>query len=381
MNLDRADGHEEAACDLLVGQSVRRQLDDTPLRGRQLARLLDAAPADAFELRTRLLRPSGRPELVELIRSLLERTTGCTPLLQPTLRPPEAEQRPRPIEPKTERAVRRGRIRQRRRSGRFMTLRKLQQCLATFHTHETPRVLLLLRQLTQANELHQRLHQVGGSRKDSGLVNPLAAGVLPHFTQTLHRPRRLTREQRRDPARPQHLQDVPLEARAPCASDGFRRPALRLVGEAPTGGDQRTAAVVARPDRQVVLVGRLVEQPRAIVPRADAQLELTEVQAQKRVRHGLAALVREREQSYQRRARPADVPPPGEPLSASAIRREGEVRGGLRDVAETLAEIIDRASTEAAGPGEGIQGAALDLRPCTSPISSASSARASAAGI
>src|SRR4051812_14857701 len=212
MNLDGTNGDEEAAGDLLVGETVCRELDHAPLSRRQLVRpLFASAASDAHQLGTRLLRPAQGTQLVEPGRGLLERAACRAPLLHPALSPSESEAGARGVEAKPQRAVPVGGIGEIRRRLVEAGGRKPDESAAALRTRQTPWMFLLFREPAQAlchpsrllelAQLYERLDQIGCNREGAGLVHSLALHVLPDGREALGCARRFGREQRSDPSR------------------------------------------------------------------------------------------------------------------------------------------------------------------------------------
>src|SRR5581483_10031830 len=142
MDLDRVDGHEQLAGDLLVGQPLRGELRDPSLCLRQTSGRLGPAGAHTRQLRPRFFDPTGSAELAEDRRRSLEALAGRAPLPQAALGATEDEERPRLVEAKPERVV--GRC---SRPGAVLV--EADERLAALCAREAPRVCLLARQLRQ----------------------------------------------------------------------------------------------------------------------------------------------------------------------------------------------------------------------------------------
>src|SRR5262245_34298463 len=105
MELDGADADDERLRDLLVRETLRGEPGDATLGRGQLARRRTPTGADALELRTSMLGPTRRSQLVECRCRALQRRAGGAPLPRASLLPSEDQQRPRRIEREPEAGV------------------------------------------------------------------------------------------------------------------------------------------------------------------------------------------------------------------------------------------------------------------------------------
>ena len=211
--------------------------------------------------------------------------------------------------------------------------------------------------LVHLAELRERLDEIGRDGEGARVLHALALGVGPRPAQRLGGGLGLAREEPRDPEGTRGLEVVPANAGGLGARDRLGRPPPRLAGIPAAGGEQRAAALVHRPQEELVHGGLLplAEEPFRFVPRADPELELAHVEALQRVGQRLAPLVGNRPQPAQRRARLARLASPHQPLAGDPLRRRGDVKGGVGDRPEPVAHVVDRTTGDAPGPAERLE--------------------------
>jgi hypothetical protein len=184
----------------------------------------------------------------------------------------------------------------------------------------------------QRTQLRECLDEVEGDREHAGFVDLLALCVFPHRAQALDCSLGLVSQHRSDGGRSQALQLVPPRPDRRRGPGRFRRPSFDFAGATRARRQQGPAALVHRPELQLA-VSRLrpfVQQARRCLPIPDPQLELAQVQARQRIRHWLAPLVGQRQQSRQLRSRLAHLAPPNEPLARDPLSGCRNVFGCIR---------------------------------------------------
>ena len=295
------------------------------------------------------------------------------PLAQPALRASEAEQRARAIEAEAERAV-----------GVAASASAVRRVLAVAPGGEPtsaaqrspspgPTGWSRLGELAQAirhglrllelAEVDERLDEIRRDRERArARRRPRAGGAPRRPRQALLGRARGRPRAAPDALRARRLEDVPVEPGPLGPRDGVGGPPLASRREAAAGGGERAAAVVARPDEQLAVAVPLVEQSRGLVPVAARS------SSSQRCRRWSAYEIGSPRSSATESSRPASRAPPrrararrGADRRRAPARRRGT--GRVRDLVEALAEVVDRASAEAARPGERVQGGTLDLRP------------------
>ena len=237
-------------------------------------------------------------------------------------------------------------------------------------------MLLLLRErrqppghracLLEVADLDERLDEIRRDGVRARVVHAFPLRPHPDGAQAVGRTGRVVREESGHTPCAERFEHVPSVPRPLRKRDRLGRPALRLARVPATGGKERAAALVHRPEQQLALgeLRPLVEQALGLVPAAGAQLELAQVEPLERVRRGLAALVRHHHEPRQRLPRRSDLAPPDEPLTRDPLGRLRDVEGVVRGAAEALAQIVDGVSAHAARPRQGVERDALDVRPC-----------------
>ena len=79
------------------------------------------------------------------------------------------------------------------------------------------------------------------------------------------------------------------------------------------------------------------------------------MEAKQGERHLLPALVRQLEHPLEQGPRRPDLAAPHQPLRSDPLRRHREMERSVRDAQEPVAEVVDRASAQAAGPAEALE--------------------------
>ena len=152
--------------------------------------------------------------------------------------------------------------------------------------------------LCQPAQRDECLDQVRRDRECPRVVDAFPPGVLPDHAQGFGRLAGLTREQRRDPLRPEHLQLVPPRAGVVRRGSGNRGnqcgPLLRVVRNSLDGRQQRLASgpvslqvIQCRPEVP------LIDQARAFPHVTRAQLHFAQLELYGRAEPCLAAVVGE----------------------------------------------------------------------------------------
>ena len=196
----------------------------------------------------------------------------------------------------------------------------------------------------------------GATGKAPGSATPSRTGVLPDLAQVHCRPLGLMGEQSGDPARPQHLQLVPLVPDAavrlhPAAPAAAHRstssgwPRSRPAGP----GTERTPAPFPPSPRTSAHSSSSRERFPQI---SGAQLQLAPVEGQDGGESGLAALVSQRQQVAHAGPRRADPAAEGKLDRRGALGRALVQGDSLPPAPRAPGRVRDRLTAQDAGPGE-----------------------------